>query len=369
MAVRGAGAGAIGDSAAAPEGGTVPFPVTVTGPAAEWADVGALRAAGVELADERHAVALILFDGRVPPERGDLELIHAVSAATGRCAVGLDLDLDLDLDTGGGGPEAAGTPDARMPGKALAAIEPWRAAVHPDLPVGPLDAGMARTLRLLADGPANPMNPTPGQRRRALLAKQLGAERSERIRARDADNARRRADAPHAVADAIERLAAELSGPPAAAGPAQVDAAASRAARGLAATLDLPRVPDAPAAPEAPRPGHLTDAGLGVLTLGAAVGAGRMLAEPLGMLGLPGFVADGAPLVAGGALAAAMAVAAARRRKARHRAAWLAAHLAKVRRTWERAARDALRADGPPPADGWRARHLAAALKRETGND
>ena len=375
----GGGAALAGGSAATAGGGAALLPVTVTGPAADWADVTALRKAGVELADDRHAVVLILFDGRVPPERGDLELVHAVSAATGRCAVGLDLDIDRGRTTaapsGAASPTSASpaarpssdAPDPRPSADVFAAIDPWRGAVHPDVPVGPLDAGMARTLRLLADGPANPMTPTPGQRRRALLATQLGADRTGRIRARDAELARRRADVPHGVADAIEKLAEELSGPPAVTGPGQVDAAARRAARGLAAALDLPVVPANPAAPEPPRPGHLTDAGLGLLTLGAAVGAGRLLAEPLTLVGLPGAVVDGAPIVAGTALAAAMAVAAGRRRKARQRAAWIAAHLAKVRRSWERGARDALRGAAAPPADGWRARHLADALKRETG--
>ena len=375
----GGGAALAGGSAATAGGGAALLPVTVTGPAADWADVTALRKAGVELADDRHAVVLILFDGRVPPERGDLELVHAVSAATGRCAVGLDLDIGRGRTTappsGAASPTSASpaarpssdAPDPRPSADVFAAIDPWRGAVHPDVPVGPLDAGMARTLRLLADGPANPMTPTPGQRRRALLATQLGADRTGRIRARDAELARRRADVPHGVADAIEKLAEELSGPPAVTGPGQVDAAARRAARGLAAALDLPVVPANPAAPEPPRPGHLTDAGLGLLTLGAAVGAGRLLAEPLTLVGLPGAVVDGAPIVAGTALAAAMAVAAGRRRKARQRAAWIAAHLAKVRRSWERGARDALRGAAAPPADGWRARHLADALKRETG--
>lgn len=375
----GGGAALAGGSAATAGGGAALLPVTVTGPAADWADVTALRKAGVELADDRHAVVLILFDGRVPPERGDLELVHAVSAATGRCAVGLDLDIGRGRTTaapsGAASPTSASpaarpsadVPDPRPSADVFAAIDPWRGAVHPDVPVGPLDAGMARTLRLLADGPANPMTPTPGQRRRALLATQLGADRTGRIRARDAELARRRADVPHGVADAIEKLAEELSGPPAVTGPGQVDAAARRAARGLAAALHLPVVPANPAAPEPPRPGHLTDAGLGLLTLGAAVGAGRLLAEPLTLVGLPGAVVDGAPIVAGTALAAAMAVAAGRRRKARQRAAWIAAHLAKVRRSWERGARDALRGAAAPPADGWRARHLADALKRETG--
>ena len=375
----GGGAALAGGSAATAGGGAALLPVTVTGPAADWADVTALRKAGVELADDRHAVVLILFDGRVPPERGDLELVHAVSAATGRCAVGLDLDIGRGRTTaapsGAASPTSASpaarpssdAPAARPSADVFAAIDPWRGAVHPDVPVGPLDAGMARTLRLLADGPANPMTPTPGQRRRALLATQLGADRTGRIRARDAELARRRADVPHGVADAIEKLAEELSGPPAVTGPGQVDAAARRAARELAAALDLPVVPANPAAPEPPRPGHLTDAGLGLLTLGAAVGAGRLLAEPLTLVGLPGAVVDGAPIVAGTALAAAMAVAAGRRRKARQRAAWIAAHLAKVRRSWERGARDALRGAAAPPADGWRARHLADALKRETG--
>ena len=384
----GGGAALAGGSAATAGGGAALLPVTVTGPAADWADVTALRKAGVELAADRHAVVLIRCDGRVPPERGDLELVHAVSAATGRCAVGLDLDIGRGRTTappsGAASPTSASpaarpssdapaarpsadVPDPRPSADVFAAIDPWRGAVHPDEPVGPLDAGMARTLRLLADGPANPMTPTPGQRRRALLATQLGADRTGRIRARDAELARRRADVPHGVADAIEKLAEELSGPPAVTGPGQVDAAARRAARGLAAALNLPVVPANPAAPEPPRSGHLTDAGLGLLTLGAAVGAGRLLSEPLTLVGLPGAVVDGAPIVAGTALAAAMAVAAGRRRKARQRAAWIAAHLAKVRRSWERGARDALRGAAAPPADGWRARHLADALKRETG--
>ena len=59
-----------------------PLAVTRTGPAAEWADASALEAAGIRLVDGRTPVVLILVDGRVPPTRGDVDLVEAVSGAT-----------------------------------------------------------------------------------------------------------------------------------------------------------------------------------------------------------------------------------------------------------------------------------------------
>lgn len=372
--------------------------VTATGPAAAWADATGLGD-GILLDANRHAVVLMLFDGRIPPTRSDVELVHAVSAATGRCAVG------LDSDGAGGAGDAAGSGDAADSGgaggavdAAVAAIatddadasvafdaadsaeqvrgiaEVWRSVLHPDIPVGTLDAAMARTLQLLADGPARPVSPTPGQRRRALLTKQLDRDRSTRARARAEERTRRLGDIPGDIADALESLAATLTAEPGGRGgsagwptAADVDLATRDAAEEFARHHRLPEVPDSPTAPEPPRTGNLMDIGVAALTMGAAIGAGRLLSEPLGLLGLPDPVTVAAPIAGGAGLAIGMAWAGRRRRKAQEKNKWIAAHLAKTRRAWERAALAAIRADIGDPPDGWRARHLAHALRKETG--
>lgn len=326
-----------------------PLEVTRTGPAAEWADASALEAAGVRLVDGRTPVVLVLVDGRVPPDRGDVDLVEAVSGATGRCAVGLDLD-------GRAGAGSGAVPTAGC-------LDQWRDAIHVDVAVGPLDATMARTLKLLAEGPARPITPTPGQRRRALLAAQLSADRAGRARAVDKQLRERKATMPHVIADALEGIG--RGAPPTS--PEQVDEAVARAASTVAETLGLPGTPETPTAPEPPKPGIFTDFGVGLLTLGAALGAGGMLGGPLQWAGLPAWAVAAVTAVAGVALAASLVIAGRRRRIARDRAGWIAAHLARVRRTWDRDIAAMLRAESRPPPDGWRARHLAAALRAETG--
>ena len=336
------------------EGGG-PLSVTRTGPAAEWADASALEAAGIRLVDGRTPVVLILVDGRVPPTRGDVDLVEAVSGATGRCAVGLD--LDLDGSAGGAG---------NAEGRALAGrgcFDEWRDAIHVDVAVGPLDAAMARTLVLLAEGPARPVTPTPGQRRRALLGAQLSADRAGRARAADKRWRERKAAVPHAIADALEAI--PKGAHPAVAG--DLDALVSDAATVVADELALAEPPDAPAAADPPRHGVVADLGVALLTLGTAFGAGRLLAGPLEWVGLPGWAAGLVTGLAAAALAASLAIGARRRRIARERAGWIAAHLGRVRRAWDRDLTSALRAGSRPPPDGWRARHLAAALRAETG--
>lgn len=340
MAVTGTG----GERTDAP-----PLEVTRTGPAAEWADTSALEAAGVRLVDGRTPVVLVLVDGRVPPDRGDVDLVEAVSGATGRCAVGLDLDGHAGAGSGAG--PAAGC------------LDQWRDAIHVDVAVGPLDATMARTLKLLAEGPARPITPTPGQRRRALLAAQLSADRAGRARAVDKQLRERKATMPHAIADALEGIGRGT--PPTS--PEEVDEAVARAAVTVAETLGLPGPPETPTAPEPPKPGIFTDVGVGLLTLGAALGAGGMLGGLLQWAGLPAWAVAAVTAVAGVALAASLVIAGRRRRIARDRAGWVAAHLARVRRTWDRDIAAMLRAESRPPPDGWRARHFAAALRAETG--
>ena len=128
-----------------------------------------------------------------------------------------------------------------------------------------------------------------------------------------------------------------------------------------------PEVRDAPAAADPPRHGVVADLGVALLTLGAAFGAGRLLGGPLEWAGLPGWAAGLVTGLAAAALAASLAIGARRRRIARERAGWIAAHLGRVRRAWDRDLTSALRTGSRPPPDGWRARHLAAALRAETG--
>lgn len=331
-----------------------PLEVTRTGPAAGWADASALEAAGVRLVDGRTPVVLVLVDGRIPPDRGDVDLVEAVSGATGRCAVGLDLDARAGAAAAEGAPGAATDSGC---------FDEWRDAIHVDVAVGPLDAAMARTLKLLAEGPARPITPTPGQRRRALLGAQLSADRAGRARAVDKQLRERKATVPHAIADALEGIGRDA--PPDAAG--DVDEAVARAAVTLAEVLGLPGRPETPAAPEPPKPGFFTDVGVGLLTLGAALGAGGMLGGPLQWAGLPAWAIAVVTGLAGAALAASLAIGGRRRRIARERAGWVAAHLARVRRAWDRDIAAMLRAESRPPPDGWRARHLATALRAETG--
>ncbi|MFD5868489.1 hypothetical protein ACFWGD_07745 [Corynebacterium sp. NPDC060344] len=332
----------------------VPLEVTGTGPAAAWADPSALEAAGIRLVEERTPVVLVLVDGRVPPTRGDVDFVEAVSGATGRCAVGLDLDGNEEVGGAPGGARGG----ARL-GECFAA---WRDAIHVDVAVGPLDAAMARTLKLLAEGPARPISPTPGQRRRALLGAQLSADRAGRARVVDKQVRERKATVPHAIADALEAVTRGAA--PTGAG--ELDAAVREAAAAVAGALDLPERPDAPAAPQPPKPGIFTDVGVGLLTLGAALGAGGLLGGPLEWAGLPAWAAAMVTGAAGAVLAASLAIGGRRRRIARERAGWIAAHLARVRRAWDRDIAAVLRAESRPPPDGWRARHLAAALRAET---
>lgn len=338
-----------------------PLEVTRTGPAAAWADASALEREGIRLVEARTAVVLVIVDGRVPPTRGDVALVEAVSGATGRCAVGLDLDLDP-----GSGP-GPGSDPAAMPGpnpsRDAGYLDRWRDAVHVDVVVGPLDATMARTLKLLAAGPARPITPTPGQRRRALLGAQLAADRAGRARAVDKRIREMRAAVPHAIADSLESVARRAGDH----APAELDRAVERAAGRVADALDLPRAPDCPSAPDLPRTGGLMEAGVGVLTLGAALGAGGLLGAPLRWAGLPGWAVGAITVLAGVSLALALAIGARRRRIERERAAWAAAHLAKVRRGWDREIAAMLRDEARPPPDGWRARHLTGALRAETG--
>lgn len=334
-----------------------PLEVTRTGPAAAWADASALEREGIRLVEARTAVVLVIVDGRVPPTRADVALVEAVSGATGRCAVGLDLDLDREP---GSDPDAMPGPN---PSRDAGYLDRWRDAVHVDVVVGPLDATMARTLKLLAAGPAWPITPTPGQRRRALLGAQLAADRAGRARAVDKQMREKRAAVPHAIADALEAVARRAGGH----AQAELDRAVERAAGRVADALDLPRAPDCTRAPDPPRGGGLMEAGVGVLTLGAALGTGGLLGAPLRWAGLPGWAVGAITVVAGVALALALAIGARRRRGERERAAWAAAHLAKVRRGWDREIAAMLRDEARPPPDGWRARHLAGALRAETG--
>lgn len=316
-----------------------PLDVTRTGPAAAWADVAALAAEGIRLVDERTPVVLVLVDGRVPPARGDVELVEAVSGATGRCAVGLDLD-------DGDGASAA-----------------WRDAVPADVAVGPPDAAMARTLRLLAAGPARPATPTPGQRRRSVLAGQLAADRDGRAREAEKHRRERAAAVPHAIADALESIAR----PDVPDGPGALDESVGRAAGALARELDLPRAPGVPAAPPVPAARRLPEIGAALLMFGASFGVGGLLGGPLRWAGLPTWAVGLATGVVGLALGMTVVIGGRGRRKAGERAAWAAAHLARVRRAWGKEVADMLRAEARTPPDGWRARHLAAALRAETG--
>lgn len=346
-----------------------PLEVTRTGPAAAWADASALEREGIRLVEARTAVVLVIVDGRVPPTRADVALVEAVSGATGRCAVGLDLDLDREPGSGSGPASDSGVSPGvdAMPGpnpsRDAGYLDRWRDAVHVDVVVGPIDATMARTLKLLATGPARPITPTPGQRRRALLGAQLAADRAGRARAVDKRMREMRAAVPHAIADSLEAVARRAGGH----APAELDRAVERAAGRVADALDLPRAPDCPSAPDPPRGGGLMEAGVGVLTLGAALGAGGLLGAPLRWAGLPGWAVGAITVVAGVALALALAIGARRRRIERELAAWVAAHLAKVRRGWDREIAAMLRDEARPPPDGWRARHLAGALRAETG--
>ncbi|WP_295627755.1 hypothetical protein [uncultured Corynebacterium sp.] len=341
-------------------GGSAPLEVTRTGPAAGWADVAAAERGGIRFVDVRASVVLVVVDGLLPPTRRDVELVEAVSGATGRCAVGLGVEGG---EAGGEVSGAGRSDDARMLARRAAQ---WRDAVHVDVPVGPIDEDMARTLRLLAEGPARPITPTPGQRRRTWLGARLSAERAGRARGVEKQLRERRAAAPGVMADALEHVAGDardLRAMTAQRLDREVDAAARRVGR----ELGLDGAPTSSAAPEPPPTGGWTEAGIGVLTLGAAVGAGGLLAGPLRWLGLPEWLVGALPVMAGIALATALVVGARRRRIDRERASWVAAHLAKVRRRWERDVAAAVQADSRPPPDGWRERQLVASLRAETG--
>ncbi|MDO4610272.1 hypothetical protein [Corynebacterium sp.] len=308
--------------------------VTLTGPAAGWADLAALRAAGVETTDRRSPVVLVVVDAALEPSPADLELIRAVSGATGRCAVAL------------AGDDPAGR---------------WRAAVPDVVPVARPDAALARELEIMAAAPPDPVDPGPGRLRREGLRRALEAERAGRSARRLAAERAWRAAVPAAIADALDGVAPDAAAAHRIRDAADLDAASRRAALRLADALGT-EPPQCPPAPERPRRTTAADAAVAALTLGAGLGAGRMAAEPLVALGAPPGPATAAALILGTVPAAVVVVTRTRARGAAGRAGWIAAHLGRLRRAWERGLAGL---EPPPPPDGWRARHLAAALEGE----
>ncbi|WP_448852626.1 hypothetical protein [Corynebacterium sp. 335C] len=308
--------------------------VTLTGPAAGWADLTALRAAGVETTEGRHPVVLVAVDAALEPAPADLELIRAVSGATGRCAVVL------------AGDDPAGR---------------WRAAVPAPVPVARPDAALARELELMAAAPPDPVDPTPGRLRREGLRRALEAERTGRAARLRAAEREWRAAVPAAVADALDGVAPDADAARRIRDAADLDAASRRAALRVADALGTDP-PACPPAADPPRRAAAADAALALLALGAGLGAGRMLAEPLAAVGLPDAAVAVAAAVAGLVTAGIVVAARLRARGDAGRSSWIGAHLVRLRRAWER---DLAGLEPPPAPAGWRARHLAAELEGE----
>lgn len=308
--------------------------VSLTGPAAGWVDRTALRAAGVHVDPGRRPTVLIAVDATVPPAPAAVELVAAVSAATGRCAVALC-------------PPGAAEPDA-----AVAAA--WRAAAPDQVPVAGIGPGLAGELALIDAAPADPVSPTPAQLRRGLLARRLELERVRRAEAaRRAEVARARR-VPAAIAAALARVAPE---PARLRSAEDLDAAARRAAVALGAELGAP-APACPPAPAPPRTGQPADAAVALLTLGAATGAGRLLVAPLAALGADPAVTGAAGLAAGAVLAGTAVAGTRARRAAALRTRWAGEQVLRLRTRWTA---DLAEAAAPPPP-AWRAGQLAAAL-------
>ncbi|MEJ6020208.1 hypothetical protein [Corynebacterium sp. H113] len=342
--------------------------VTRTGPAASWADYSAMAEVMddegvplVELVSSRCAVVLIVVDGTVPPVRSELDLVSAVSGATGRCAVGL-----------------AGSV---TPGDSSWLA--WRRAVDPSIPVGALDAAMVRTLVLLGEGPSHPLSPTPLEKRRDLLRKQLAGEQEFREAQLSEQPERPTAsDDSHHLAEAMDQLSASITalGDAKTLSPRMLATATKRTGDRLAERLGLAEPLPCPTPKQLAKPSYGMEIAAGVLAFGASMGVGRMIVEPLELLGIGSAVAHGAAVVVGVLLAAVVAVGGGRRKAQHRKMAWAAQHVATVRKQWTRHIAVCRRSEttnsstgmahsqvghgsGHARSPGWRERALTMALE------
>ena len=350
-------------------------------------DAGEKRAGRkVNFVNHRAAVILILVDGTVAPNRAEVDLINAVSAATGRCAVGLAI---RDADT-----KASAT-------KGAVFLQQWRAAVPRHIPVGMLDASMVTTLLLLAQGPARPGVQAPLQRRRQLLGKQLSGEQVYRHRGATQELARIKRHAPMVLQEQLQLLADDatqsLSERSVWRQPDEAELAAVMAQHGNELVekfqaIGLQQFPPqqsaqqarqearvrhaipVPLPPELDRNKYWLEAVSSVLVCGAAIGCIRVLSELAGgfterIAMLPAGAANGMLLLIGITLATAMAFGGISRKKHSARMRWLASWIARLRRSWEQRMHEMIE-DQATAIDnkqylGWRYQELENALAKE----
>lgn len=314
-----------------------PILITKAGAAADRADFSqivdtATPPRRLEFVDKRSAVVLYVADSEVQPTRECVSTVAAISQATGRVAVGLI----------GNGEYA----------------EAWRQEIDSTIPMGALDARMARTLVLLAEGPPRSSGENSRARRARNARAQLAQERSRGAGAAARLQRKMQLAAEEAVRDALRVVAEEPAGDQAELQSRAEDAAAQLRQRcseelGFRVNTEVP-------APERPaRPSYVMEAVVAVASLGVAFGAVRILHGVLMWVGVP-IVAAQLVALAVGLCVAVVAVGATIRRNARQRTAqWRANYLAHLRRRWaqsvETAVRESLGARGP----GWRIEQLA----------
>lgn len=284
--------------------------MSITGPAAGWFDTAMLPDGDFSVVPDRSGrVVLVCVDGFLEPTVAERDLICAVSSAVGRCVVVAV-------------PEIGGR---------------WEEEVPPRIPVvAGSDPTLPEVVNRVADAAADPVSPSPADQRRALLSRCLGEEKEFRTRLVEQEHRRWNAARGDAVIEALNSVAPA----PGKMNVRDLEASSRDAAESLRSALDLDAVPPCPDPEPVPRSRDIMDLVVGMLAFGAAFGIARELV-PLAVA-----------LVLAAVLVAAVVGARLRHRRHSVRTRWAAAHVARLRRAWERELREV----EPPRPDirGWR---------------
>lgn len=321
--------------------------ITITGPASRLVIAEQLSTAECTIRPvaQRCAVVLIAVFGDVEPTRADLDLINAVSQATGRCAVALV---------------------GNSPANPL-----WRRAVPTEIPVGEADEKMGRTLYLLGEGPPRAHGRSAIQARHQLVQEQLVRERSRRAQQHASSSQQLRVVALEIIQSSLQDFV-DVAPEQMSKGwcnPTELEhhcetIASSTEAR-LASELDCYCRLRVPPASTPDRSRYVVEFVLGLLVFGAAVGVGKLLAEPLVWLGASTKVSGIAAVVVGIAIAAVVVWGNVRRKAQQTLRAWVARYAVDIRRNWEREVDVVLQKRVASESGGWRARALAEAMRTQ----
>lgn len=322
--------------------------ITATGPASRFVSEDALSSSDCEIVPtaKRCPVVLVAVYGDVEPTRADLDLIYAVSHASGRCAVGLFGDGVVNPQ--------------------------WREAIPAEIPVGGIDSKMGRTLYLLSQGPARAHGRNAVEMKRRLLQEQLSRERARRAQQHSMILREQREDMTEIVQAGIEDFAdfsvgslswnrypmdaQELE--------ARCDLHAEKVEERIRDELGLDCSFSVPVVPQPTRPTYLVEAVVGLLVLGAAIGFGRLLVEPFSWIGAPKVMSEAIAVAIGVALAVIVVWSNVRRKAQQSRREWVARYAVAIRRAWEREVDDVISRQAQSTSEGWRARELAEAIRK-----